>query len=168
MSTKYVLALDQGTTSSVPSCSTMSRISLRCSSASLSRSIRSRLGGAQPHGDLVHPVWSHERGGGPERCRCPRYRRHWHHQPAGDHHLWEKATGRPIYNAIVWQCRRTAPLVDELLQQPGMADYIRENTGLMPDAYFSATKIKWILDNVPVRGSGPRQGRSCSALWTHG
>ena len=63
--------------------------------------------------------------------------------------LWEKATGRPIYNAIVWQCRRTAPLVDELLQQPGMADYIRENTGLMPDAYFSATKIKWILDNVP-------------------
>lgn len=82
--------------------------------------------------------------------------------------LWEKATGRPIYNAIVWQCRRTAPLVDELLQQPGMADYIRENTGLMPDAYFSATKIKWILDNVPVRGSGPRQGRSCSALWTHG
>ena len=44
--------------------------------------------------------------------------------------LWEKATGRPIYNAIVWQCRRTAPLVDELLQQPGMADYIRENTGL--------------------------------------
>ena len=63
--------------------------------------------------------------------------------------LWEKATGRPIYNAIVWQCRRTAPLVDELLQRPGMADYIRENTGLMPDAYFSATKIKWILDNVP-------------------
>ena len=63
--------------------------------------------------------------------------------------LWEKATGRPIYNAIVWQCRRTAPLVDELVQQPGMTEYIRENTGLMPDAYFSATKIKWILDNVP-------------------
>ena len=63
--------------------------------------------------------------------------------------LWEKATGRPIYNAIVWQCRRTAPLVDELLKTPGMADYIRENTGLVPDAYFSATKIKWILDNVP-------------------
>ena len=63
--------------------------------------------------------------------------------------LWEKATGRPIYNAIVWQCRRTAPLVDELVQQPGMTEYIRENTGLMPDAYFSATKIRWILDNVP-------------------
>lgn len=63
--------------------------------------------------------------------------------------LWEKATGRPIYNAIVWQCRRTAPLVDELLSQPGMAEYIKENTGLVPDAYFSATKIKWILDYVP-------------------
>ena len=63
--------------------------------------------------------------------------------------LWEKATGRPIYNAIVWQCRRTALLVDELLSQPGMAEYIKENTGLVPDAYFSATKIKWILDHVP-------------------
>ena len=63
--------------------------------------------------------------------------------------LWDKSTGRPVYNAIVWQCRRTAPLVDELLKIPGMADYIRENTGLVPDAYFSATKIKWILENVP-------------------
>jgi glycerol kinase len=63
--------------------------------------------------------------------------------------LWDKNTGRPVYNAIVWQCRRTAPLVDELLKTPGIADYIRENTGLVPDAYFSATKIKWILDNVP-------------------
>ena len=63
--------------------------------------------------------------------------------------LWDKSTGRPVYNAIVWQCRRTAPLVDELLKTPGMADYILENTGLVPDAYFSATKIRWILDHVP-------------------
>ena len=63
--------------------------------------------------------------------------------------VWDRQTGEPVYNAIVWQCRRTAPLVDELVQQPGMTEYIRENTGLMPDAYFSATKIKWILDNVP-------------------
>ena len=54
-----------------------------------------------------------------------------------------------MYNAIVWQCRRTAPIVDELLKTPGMDEYIRENTGLVPDAYFSATKIKWILDHVP-------------------
>ena len=63
--------------------------------------------------------------------------------------VWDRETGEPVYHAIVWQCRRTAPLVDELVQQPGMTEYIRENTGLMPDAYFSATKIKWILDNVP-------------------
>ena len=63
--------------------------------------------------------------------------------------LWERATGRPVYNAIVWQCRHTAPIVDELLKTPGMDEYIRENTGLVPDAYFSATKIKWILDHVP-------------------
>ena len=73
--------------------------------------------------------------------------------------LWDKNTGRPVYNAIVWQCRRTAPLVDELLKTPGMADYIRENTGLVPDAYFSATKIKWILENVPgAREADRRQG----------
>jgi glycerol kinase len=65
--------------------------------------------------------------------------------------LWDRNTGRPIYNAIVWQCRRTSPIVDSLargLAAEGRGDYIRETTGLVPDAYFSATKIKWILDNV--------------------
>ncbi len=61
--------------------------------------------------------------------------------------LWDKATGRPIYNAIVWQCRRTAAITDELKKQ-GLGDYIRQATGLVTDAYFSGTKIKWILDNV--------------------
>ena len=61
--------------------------------------------------------------------------------------VWDKATGRPIYNAIVWQCRRTASYCDEL-REKGWENYIRENTGLVIDAYFSATKIKWILDNV--------------------
>ena len=61
--------------------------------------------------------------------------------------LWDRATGRPIHNAIVWQCRRTAPLVDRLLSD-GLGDHIRRTTGLVPDAYFSATKIKWILDHV--------------------
>ena len=79
--------------------------------------------------------------------------------------LWEKATGRPIYNAIVWQCRRTAPLADELLSQPGMAEYIKENTGLVPDAYFSATKIKWILDHVPGARERAQAGRN--SVW-HG
>ena len=62
--------------------------------------------------------------------------------------LWEKETGRPIYNAIVWQCRRTAPIIDELVEK-GYGDMIRKKTGLVPDAYFSASKIKWILDQVP-------------------
>ncbi len=62
--------------------------------------------------------------------------------------VWEKETGRPIYNALVWQCRRTAALCDELKAE-GWSDYIRETTGLVIDAYFSATKISWILDHVP-------------------
>ena len=62
--------------------------------------------------------------------------------------VWEKETGRPIYNALVWQCRRTAALGDELKAE-GWSDYIRETTGLVIDAYFSATKISWILDHVP-------------------
>lgn len=61
--------------------------------------------------------------------------------------VWNKNTGKPVYNAIVWQCRRTAHIVDGL-KEKGLTDYIVENTGLIPDAYFSGTKIKWILDNV--------------------
>ncbi len=61
--------------------------------------------------------------------------------------VWDKNTGNPVYNAIVWQCRRTAQYCDEL-KSKGLTSYIRENTGLVIDAYFSGTKIKWILDNV--------------------
>lgn len=62
--------------------------------------------------------------------------------------VWDKTTGDPIANAIVWQCRRTSDIIDELVKQ-GMADVIREKTGLVPDAYFSGSKIKWLLDNTP-------------------
>jgi glycerol kinase len=61
--------------------------------------------------------------------------------------VWEKATGRPVCNAIVWQCRRTAGICDELKAR-GLEPYVRENTGLVIDAYFSGTKVKWILDHV--------------------
>lgn len=61
--------------------------------------------------------------------------------------VWNKKTGEPIYNAIVWQCRRTAPIIDEL-NKKGFNKEIHDKTGLIPDAYFSGTKIKWILDNV--------------------
>jgi len=61
--------------------------------------------------------------------------------------LWDKNTGQPVYNAIVWQCRRTSAIVDTL-KRDGLSEYITKTTGLIPDAYFSGTKIKWILDNV--------------------
>lgn len=61
--------------------------------------------------------------------------------------IWDKTTGEPIYNAIVWQCRRTADICEDL-KNKGLEDYISKTTGLKIDAYFSATKIKWILDNV--------------------
>lgn len=61
--------------------------------------------------------------------------------------VWDKKTGKPIYNAIVWQCRRTASICDDLKDR-GLAGYIKDNTGLIIDAYFSGTKVKWILDNV--------------------
>ena len=61
--------------------------------------------------------------------------------------LWDRHTGKPVYNAIVWQCRRTYPICDELKKR-GLEDYIKKTTGLIIDAYFSATKIMWILDNV--------------------
>ena len=63
--------------------------------------------------------------------------------------VWDKTTGRPVYNAIVWQCRRTAPLCEELKKDADLVEYIQDHTGLLVDAYFSGTKLKWILDNVP-------------------
>lgn len=62
--------------------------------------------------------------------------------------VWERATGRPVYPAIVWQCRRTAAICDRLKAE-GAGEMIRKKTGLLIDAYFSATKIRWILDEVP-------------------
>ena len=63
--------------------------------------------------------------------------------------LWDRATGEPIHNAIVWQCRRTADIADALREKRGVSEIVAEKTGLHIDAYFSATKIKWLLDHVP-------------------
>ena len=71
--------------------------------------------------------------------------------------IWERDTGRPIYNAIVWQCRRTASICDRLTAD-GMGGYVRDRTGLLVDAYFSGTKYKWILDAVPGARSRARAG----------
>ena len=72
--------------------------------------------------------------------------------------LWDKATGRPVYNAIVWQCRRTAGLCEQIKKDADLTAYIKKKTGLLVDAYFSATKIKWILDQVPDAREKARQG----------
>ena len=61
--------------------------------------------------------------------------------------VWEKATGRPVHNAIVWQCRRTAPMCEQLMAE-GLTAHVQRTTGLIIDAYFSATKIRYILDHI--------------------
>jgi len=71
--------------------------------------------------------------------------------------VWDKHTGEPIYNAIVWQDKRTAPLC-EVLKKRGLEDYVRENTGLVIDSYFSGTKINWILNNVKGAQEKARRG----------
>lgn len=84
--------------------------------------------------------------------------------------VWDRITGKPIYNAIVWQCRRTAPICDRL-SADGLGAYIRDKTGLLIDAYFSGTKIKWILDNVPGARERAERGEllfgtvDCWLIW---
>ncbi|MFY3326877.1 glycerol kinase GlpK [Vibrio fluvialis] len=73
--------------------------------------------------------------------------------------VWDKETGKPVYNAIVWQCRRTAQICEELKSRDGLEAYIRENTGLVLDPYFSGTKIKWILDNVEGAREAAESGK---------
>ena len=100
--------------------------------------------------------------------RTARRRRHRHHQPARDDIVWDRETGKPIHNAIVWQDRRTAAHCDRL-RADGHEALIRERTGLVIDAYFSGTKIAWILDHVAGRPrTAPRPGGSPSAPSTPG
>lgn len=74
--------------------------------------------------------------------------------------VWERATGKPVYNAIVWQCRRTADYCEEL-KKKGYQEMVYNKTGLIIDSYFSATKIKWILDNVPGAREKAERGELC-------
>ena len=73
--------------------------------------------------------------------------------------VWDKDTGKPVYNAIVWQCRRTAGLCEELKADPDFTAYVKDRTGLLIDAYFSATKVRWILDNVPGARERAEEGK---------
>ena len=73
--------------------------------------------------------------------------------------LWDKITGKPLYNAIVWQCRRTADMCEKIKADEQLTQYIKDHTGLVVDAYFSGTKIKWILDNVPQARDLANEGK---------
>ena len=75
--------------------------------------------------------------------------------------LWDRRTGAPVYNAIVWQCRRTAALCDQLTAQ-GLGETVRQKTGLLIDAYFSGTKLRWLLDNVPGVRERAERGELCA------
>lgn len=72
--------------------------------------------------------------------------------------VWDRDTGEPVYNAIVWQCRRTAPMIRKL-EEEGLTKKIRRITGLVPDPYFSGTKIRWILDNIPGARTKAQKGQ---------
>ena len=74
--------------------------------------------------------------------------------------LWERETQKPLHNAIVWQCRRTAPLI-ERLKRDGLGNVVRDRTGLIPDAYFSGTKLQWLLDTVPEARARAEKGELC-------
>lgn len=73
--------------------------------------------------------------------------------------VWDRETGEPLYNAIVWQCRRTAQMIERICEDASVARTIRQKTGLVPDPYFSASKIAWILDEVPGARRKAEQGR---------
>ena len=75
--------------------------------------------------------------------------------------LWDRRTGQPVYNAIVWQCRRTAKICDRL-KADGLGETVTEKTGLLIDAYFSGTKLKWIMDNIPGVRQRAERGELCA------
>lgn len=75
--------------------------------------------------------------------------------------LWDSRTGQPVYNAIVWQCRRTAEICDRL-KADGLGETVTEKTGLLIDAYFSGTKLKWIMDNIPGVRQRAKRGELCA------
>ena len=157
MSKKYIIALDQGTTSS---------------RAIIYNQLAKPLGSHQEEFPQIypHPGWVEHDGEDIVKCQLRVMQtllieneiRYDQIAAIGITNqretvvIWDKKTGKPVYNAIVWQCRRTADYCEELKAQ-GFGEMIHDKTGLLIDAYFSGTKIKWILDNVPgVRARGER------------
>ena len=145
---KYVMALDQGTTSS--RCILFDKDGTMCSTAQKEFSQIYPEPGWVEHNPLE--IWSSQLSVAVEAmgkigCSVSEIAAIGITNQRETTIIWDKHTGKPVYNAIVWQCRRTADYIDALRNE-GFEEYIREKTGLIPDAYFSATKIAWILDHV--------------------
>lgn len=145
---RYIIALDQGTTSS--------RCVIFDNSSKIVEKVQKEFKQIYPNPGWVEhdamEIYASQYSVMTEAiAKCGI--RPWHIQAIGITNqrettiAWNKETGKPIYNAIVWQCRRTSEIVEEV-KKDGLEEYIKENTGLVLDAYFSATKMKWILDNV--------------------
>ena len=154
---KYVMALDQGTTSS--RCILFDREGQICSMAQKEFEQSYPKSGWVEHNPME--IWSSQLavaieamamvGAKPDEIRGTGIT-----NQRETTIVWDKKTGQPVYPAIVWQCRRTAPMIDALVEE-GFDKVIRERTGLIPDAYFSASKIAWILQNV--EGAGERAAK---------
>ena len=161
MREKYVMALDQGTTSA--RCILYDRQGRQGERGAegIQADIPSgRLGGARSHGYLVHSD-----GGVAQEAMLKVDVTSEDIDSIGITNqrettvVWDRETGEPVYNAIVWQCRRTAGFCDQLKRQ-GLEDMIKSRTGLLIDPYFSATKLRWILENV----DGARQRAEAGQL----
>ena len=149
MDKKYILSLDQGTTSS--------RAILFDKDANIVKTAQKEINQIYPHSGWVEhdpmEIWAVQASVASEAIESigispSEIAAIGITNQSETTVVWEKITVKPVYNAIVWQCRRTAGICEEI-KNSGLEEYIMENTGLVVDAYFSATKLKWILDNVP-------------------
>ena len=148
MTQKYIMALDQGTTSA--RCILYDKKGKQISTA------QKEFRQIYPHSGWVEhdamEIWSTQIGVAQEAmlkigCTYENIEAIGITNPRETTIVWDRVTGEPVYNAIVWQCRRTAGFCDEL-KEKGLADFFRKKTGLLIDPYFSATKLRWILENV--------------------
>lgn len=145
---KYILALDQGTTSS--RCILFDQTGRICSKSQKEHAQIYPRAGWVEHNPME--IWSSQLSVATEamamiNAKADQIQAIGITNQRETTIVWDKDTGMPVYQAIVWQCRRTSDRIDQV-KQDGMAEKIREKTGLIPDAYFSATKIEWILDYV--------------------
>ncbi len=159
MEKKYVMALDQGTTSS--RCIIFDKEGKICSMAQKEFTQIYPVPGWVEHDPME--IWSSQISVLSEamskiNCRADEIAAIGITNQRETTIVWDKETGKPVYNAIVWQCKRTSDVIDRLNEE-GFGDVIRAKTGLIPDAYFSATKVQWILEHVEGAEKKAKEGK---------